>query len=703
MNLLLILAVLLLWSNKSMAADITATTCSEADVSTAISSAADGDRVLVPAGSCNWTDLLISNKSIQIIGAGIGVTTITSTGAPASYGNGAIFTWTLKATGNTPAGYSRMSGFTFKATGGSSGYAGGSMITFAGRSNKLQFDHNRIELTSTSGIQTWDKVNGVIDHNELVNVSANGNHLIQATHSNWSGTELTNSCGGGHGCGDSSWAADETFGTEENLYIEDNTLKNQLGHNSPNFGGYCVDDRMGSRTIYRFNNVIDCAIQTHGTETSGRERGSRYLVTMRNVFSWTEPNTPSVIANRGGGGRHWDNVVTGNVTAVVDTNTYRYNDDYDASGHQGSYPWGRCGNKTVTSMTRSGSTVTVTFPSGADGHYSNSGGSYQTFSGAVQSEYNGTFKTYAASDTTITFTVAGTPATPATGTITMSSPFDTADAGYTGGFRCLDQAGAGKSVLFQGSGPNDEGCCPPAINVETGNSALEPILVSNNTEDGVVSNLATYSLPVVASDRDYYDHNASCTGGSCTGGIGRGTSLPTACTPTSTSSGPYYVLTNAGTWNAPGSNGAQDTGDADGVFYKCAASNTWTAFWTPYQYPHALVSSGGGGSTASTSITAPTAGSTQSASTSFAVSGTAVAGNGSLSNVSVYVDGVLACQDTVTPWTSWTCNVTAPASAGTYTLTAKATDADGQGPASTGVSFTVPSTTPKKLRLRKRP
>lgn len=597
MKKLLLLIMALCGPGLAEAADITATTCSSADVSTAISSAADGDRVLVPAGSCTWNDLLISNKSIQIIGAGIGSTTITSTAPPASYGNGAIFTWTLKATGNTPAGYSRMSGFTFKATGGSSGYAGGAMITFAGRSNKLRFDNNRIELTTTGGIQTWDKVNGSIDHNQLVNVSANQAHLIQATHSNWSGSELTNSCGGGHGCGDSSWSSDETFGTEENLYVEDNTFDNQLGHTGPSsFGGYCVDDQTGSRTIYRFNSLTNCTIETHGTETSGRFRGSRYLVTMRNIFSWTAPTNPSVVANRGGGGRHWDNVVTGNATTVADLNTYRYNDDYDSGGHQGSYPFGRCGTKTVTSMTRSGSTVTVTLPAGGSGHYSNSGGSYQTFSGADQAEYNGTFKTYAASDTTITFTVAGTPVTPATGTITMTSPFDTAVAGYTEGFRCLDQAGAGKSILFQGSGPADEGCCPPAINVASGNSALEPILVSNNTNNGSVADIATYGLAIVAADRDYYNHNASCTGASCTAGIGRGTTLPTACTPTATNSGPYFVDTDAGTWNRPGVDGSQDTSDANGLWYQCTATNTWTLVWTPYQYPHELVVLSGGAS-----------------------------------------------------------------------------------------------------------
>ena len=46
---------------------------------------------------------------------------------------------------------------------------------------------------------------------------------------------------------------------------------------------------------------------------------------------------------------------------------------------------------------------------------------------------------------------------------------------------------------------------------------------------------------------------------------------------------------------------ATDQG-AQGTLYRCSATNTWTQQYVPYQYPHPMISGGGGG----TSLTAPT-------------------------------------------------------------------------------------------------
>jgi hypothetical protein len=68
----------------------------------------------------------------------------------------------------------------------------------------------------------------------------------------------------------------------------------------------------------------------------------------------------------------------------------------------------------VTSITRSGSTATVTC---ANAHGFNTGNS-TTIAGANESDYNGTFTVTVTGTTTFTYTVPGTPTTPATGTIT---------------------------------------------------------------------------------------------------------------------------------------------------------------------------------------------------------------------------------------------------------------------------------------------
>ena len=66
------------------AATITAPTCSYVDVSAAVASATHGDTIVVPPGSCTWSSLGIS-KGVTLLGAGVGVTTITSTAGPNSY------------------------------------------------------------------------------------------------------------------------------------------------------------------------------------------------------------------------------------------------------------------------------------------------------------------------------------------------------------------------------------------------------------------------------------------------------------------------------------------------------------------------------------------------------------------------------------------------------------------------------------------
>ena len=68
----------------------------------------------------------------------------------------------------------------------------------------------------------------------------------------------------------------------------------------------------------------------------------------------------------------------------------------------------------VTSITRVSSTATVT-TGAAHGLASND---WVTIAGAVETEYNGTFQVTVTGGSTFTYTVSGTPATPATGTIT---------------------------------------------------------------------------------------------------------------------------------------------------------------------------------------------------------------------------------------------------------------------------------------------
>jgi hypothetical protein len=84
--------------------------------------------------------------------------------------------------------------------------------------------------------------------------------------------------------------------------------------------------------------------------------------------------------------------------------------------------FGDAATTAITSITRVTTTATVT-TTAAHGFTT---GQSVTISGAVQTEYNGTYVITVTGLTTFTYTVAGAPATPATGTITAFRNFSTA-------------------------------------------------------------------------------------------------------------------------------------------------------------------------------------------------------------------------------------------------------------------------------------
>jgi hypothetical protein len=94
----------------------------------------------------------------------------------------------------------------------------------------------------------------------------------------------------------------------------------------------------------------------------------------------------------------------------------------------------------------------------------------------------------------------------------------------------------------------------------------------------------------IVANRDYYDAVSASAQSSATSpfngttgmGFGALANRPTTCTTNSleTGGGVGYFATDQG---------------AQGTLYRCSATNTWTVHYTPYTYPHPLVSGGGGG------------------------------------------------------------------------------------------------------------
>jgi hypothetical protein len=137
------------------------------------------------------------------------------------------------------------------------------------------------------------------------------------------------------------------------------------------------------------------------------------------------------------------------------------------------------------------------------------------------------------------------------GATTGSNPWDQ-NAG-AGGYRALDQVGAGRGNLIVRSPKT------PAWP----NQASEPVYCWNNARTG--SGPYVNSGALIQANRDYYTEATSFNG---TTGTGRG--LLSARPATCTTGVAYFAI---------------DTN----TLYRATATNTWTAYYTPYIYPHPLV------------------------------------------------------------------------------------------------------------------
>jgi hypothetical protein len=140
------------------------------------------------------------------------------------------------------------------------------------------------------------------------------------------------------------------------------------------------------------------------------------------------------------------------------------------------------------------------------------------------------------------------------------------------------------------------------------NAVLQPMYAWNNYFSDTLARLPMvienpwtgppYPTTHIVAERDYYNSvskdaqtSADSCGAACapfdgSTGMGFGTLLkrPTTCTTTTEAAdagngGVGYFATDQGSWNLTG---------ADGLLYRCSATNTWTLHYTPYTYPHPL-------------------------------------------------------------------------------------------------------------------
>ncbi|MGZ6433445.1 MAG: hypothetical protein ACXWRE_08920 [Pseudobdellovibrionaceae bacterium] len=91
----------------------------------------------------------------------------------------------------------------------------------------------------------------------------------------------------------------------------------------------------------------------------------------------------------------------------------------------------------------------------------------------------------------------------------------------------------------------------------------------------------------IKANRDFYGYEPAFNGATGTG-CGTLVMRPATCT-----TGVGYWATNQSCSSQAGMVGANPATPISGTLYKCTATNTWTAYYTPYTYPHPLTVAGG--------------------------------------------------------------------------------------------------------------
>jgi hypothetical protein len=595
-----------LWAGNYVAAS-----CNWGDVNAVINgpthNALPGDTILIPAGSCTWTNVLSIPVGLTLTGSG------TPNTGPLTFGAGNPTTIiTDNVTGGKSTALIYSSGLTYGQTlviqlldieANSGSTVTGPPIQVSGtcsssgcgnfRADNIVFGKTVPFVEATNGLITLigvDNIYGVADHNTAL---TGNTEFININFTQWLGV-------GSYG--DNSWAQPDSFGTAANFFVENNNLGVSLlaltedEYPVPGSGG---GSEGGSRQVDRFNRVTASGatnlFAVHGLDTGGRSRNGRSMEIYGNAFTCVNSGCQGSFY-RAGTGIHFGNTFSlgsgGYWNDALYTATYRT--------QFGAMTWGFCGgdpggNGAVWDI----NDTSTTFPSGSGVTVAASGNNW-IITDSSKNWTPGQWTGYSFQDTTQSF--YSMIANNGTNTLTILGAISeepwTPHSGDSYQMRhpiaCADQGGRGQSVYISGANPT-----PVSLN-----NALDPIYEWNDQltgQNGFGVGKAIGSYPNIMANRDFYTDGAnggpqiqtsSTSPFNGTSGVGFGTlaNRPTTCTPGPNGApGVGYYATDQGNWNLSGNSFGQ------GELFVCTAANTWSLYYTPYTYPNPLTTGTGTG------------------------------------------------------------------------------------------------------------
>jgi hypothetical protein len=585
-----------------------AATCNQNDVNAVINgpthTAVDGDIIQIPEGSCTWTNGIT-------VPSGIGITIIGSGTQNSGPSNSTPGTQNTSITDDVSGAYL----FEFKPSYGNStsristlnlipaaGTTLKSPVAFVGtcspsgcpnvRADNLTFGSAWQNAgTSDATMIVIVNVFGVLDHNSVTGKpGTNGLDLANVNHSSW----LTTS--GQYG--DNSWSSADSFGTAQNLFLENNTFTDAFGTDVD--GGDSYGDTGGGRFVCRFNvfNGVTPAgaCGDHGTESTGRPRGGRQAEFYDNsvVCNNNSQGCPAGLGLRSGVSYTFDNAFTADAGAWF--NDYVVLNDY----RTGAYfaPWGGCDGTgpydsnlgtVYYTGTYTGPSGSTTFSDSAEAWASTFGSSSWAATAAangtpyfihnVTHNFGGEITSSSGNNLNFNDSLVCDWATQSSCGWTNGDTYQIRRAAY-----CIDQPSRSGGTLLSGATPS------PTGNV---GETLDPSYEWADTHTGALNHTPMASTTnLLLNNRDYYYQVSSAAQSTPTSpfngtvGTGFGTlaNRPTTCTPNVA-----YWATDQGNWNQSGTGG-------QGQLFVCAAANAWIPHYTPYTYPHPLIAGGTTGS-----------------------------------------------------------------------------------------------------------